>query len=166
MPTSVKIGEVTFDGFVQFGAAGSVTFVHRGSFANPFPAVGQTVAVELFGEPDFPTLPFSFDFTPDGRIPQAVGFNTVLDENFLIDGEKIEIIRCFTHGNGHQIRFANNDMAQAFIAADVTVNTGIAGQQTYKSSVMDNVARINAAQYRAFPGRYAANTEYTVTISE
>lgn len=84
---------------------------------------------------------------------------------FTHSGTTYQITHCFTHGNGLQLRFATAAQAQAFIAAGFTVDSGIAGQQTFLSSVMDYDAARAWAQYRAFPGRYVGGTDYTVTIS-
>ena len=114
------------------------------------------------------TLPADIDVVARQLNPAAAGDLSpwTLLARVSTGSRTYNITSIFTHGNGHQIRFASNADAQAFIAADLTVDTGITGQATYKTSVMDNVASIRAAQYRAFPGRYAGGTTYTVTISE
>lgn len=105
----------------------------------------------------------------------AGSINGNLGWQFTHDGRTYNISELFTHGNGVQFRFRNsaasaalsNPFALAFIAADFTVDVGIAGQQPFKSSVMENVpSALAAAQYRAFPGRFQPNTDYTITISE
>lgn len=85
---------------------------------------------------------------------------------FTHSGRTYVITHCFTHGNGIQLRFSRTADAQAFIDAGLTVDSGIAGQSTFKSSVMSYDAARAWAQYAAFPGRYTAGDSYTVTISE
>ena len=95
---------------------------------------------------------------------------------FSIGGRSWIIDSIFTHDNGVQFRFhrrvsdtitvADNAAALAFIAADFTVDVGIAGQNSFDSSVMENVSGISAAQYRAFPGRFVGGTTYTITIDD
>ena len=59
---------------------------------------------------------------------------------------------------------ADNSEARFLIAADLTIDVGIAGQSSFKSSIMENIAGISAAQYRAFPGRFVGS-QYTIKIS-
>ena len=115
-------------------------------------------------EPGFTT---SFTFTPDQTNASVAGFFTNINHSFTHGGRTYTITRCFTHNNGIQIRFDDNADALAFIAGGFTVNSGIAGQQPFASSVMDNInsGGQKAAQYRAFPGRYQGGTSYTVTIT-
>ena len=112
------------------------------------------------------TLPATFDLSAIRLSNVAAGRLGGLIWQFTHNGRLYTATACFTHANGHQFRFYDNATALAFIAADLTVNSGITGQATYKTSVMENVSQIRAAQYRAFPGRYVVGTDYTVTISE
>ena len=116
-------------------------------------------------EPPAPAVVLQFTFTPDQTSATAAGFNTPLNESFTHDGRTFTITRCFTHNNGNQIRFATNGDALQFIAEDFLVDTGIAGQQPYRSSLMRNISAINAAQYDAYAGRFVGGQQYTVTIS-
>lgn len=106
----------------------------------------------------------------------AVGRFENIQEEFTLGGVTWYVSSCFTHNNGLQMRFrqklengnliVNNSRALAFIAADYTIDSGIAGQATFKSSQMENVPTSGAgAQYRAFPGRYTAGQNFTITIS-
>ena len=108
----------------------------------------------------------SITFTADFINAVAAGKFGGLVWQPTIKGQQYLIAFVFTHGNGHQIRPGSPSLAQAFKDANLLVDTGIAGQQPYRSSLMTVVTSIAAVQYVAFPGRYAANTEYTVTISE
>ena len=170
-PTSIKVGDNTYPLRRAGGNAGINTFNTVQQFnASPFPAVGETVAIELAGLPAVFGLPITCRDITEAYNAVANGIGN-FDANgvvlrFAHNGQTYVVRAIFTHANGHQFRFHDNAQALAFIAADFTIDSGIAGQQTYKSSVMDNIPSIVAAQYRAFPGRYAANTEYTVTISE
>ena len=86
--------------------------------------------------------------------------------SFTHNGQQYDISHCFTHGNGLQLRFATNAQAQAFKAADFTIDSGISGQSTFKSSVMDFINAFAGCQYRAFPGRYTGGQDFTFTIKE
>ena len=88
-----------------------------------------------------------------------------ISESFTIGGQAYTVTSLFTHNNGVQFRFLNNAQALAFIAADLLVDVDISGQDAFRTSLMENVAGIFAAQYRAFPGRFAQNTNYTITIT-
>ena len=117
-------------------------------------------------------------FTLDAVVINAVAngrFNG-LDWRFSHDGKDYIIHACFTHGNGIQLRFSrlsgqipvtNNQAALDFIAGDFTVDSGIPGQSPFKSSLMTNIngGGQRAANYSAFPGRYTAGQQFTVTIS-
>ena len=106
----------------------------------------------------------------------AVGRFENITEEFTLGGTTWHVSSCFTHNNGIQMRFrrklengnliVDNARALAFIAADYTIDSGIPGQAKFKSSAMENVPTSGAgAQYRAFPGRYTAGQNYTITIS-
>ena len=99
------------------------------------------------------------------------GFN----EEFTIGGQTYIVTALFTHGNGIQFRFGrrsgntivqDNAIALAFIAADLRVDAGIAGQAPFRTSVMENVSGIWAAQYRTYAGRFTGGETYTISISE
>lgn len=134
-------------------------------------------AAILANQSSGPIQVHQFTFTPEQTNAQVAGFGTVLDERFTYDGKMYIIRSCFTHNNGIQIRFnrlsgqiavGSNQAALDFIAEDFTVDTGIPGQSSFKSSLMDNInsGGQNAAQYRAFPGRFTGGTAYTITISK
>lgn len=129
--------------------------------------LGDQGIVGIYYVPEPSTEIHSFTFTPTGD-QSVAGFSTTLNEQFTHNGQSYTITRCFTHGNGIQFRFSSNAEALAFIAADFTIDSGISGQQPFKSGIMDNVnpGGQQAAQYRAFPGRFAPNQPVTVTISE
>lgn len=96
----------------------------------------------------------------------AAGRFSGLTWNFTHEGQTYRITSCFTHGNGIQMRFQTNAEALAFIAADFTIDPGISGQQPFKSSQMSNDSTRMWAQYAAYPGRFIANTDYTISIKE
>lgn len=126
-----------------------------------------TVVITSIPNPPPQTLPANFDMPAAFINAAAAGRFGSLEWQFSHAGQDYLITHCFTHANGWQLRFATAAQAQAFIAAGFTVSTGIPGQQTFKSSVMDNIfSPAIGAQYRAFPGRYMPFTDYTVTISE
>lgn len=110
-------------------------------------------------------LVHEFTITAEQINQAAVGRFGGLTETFYYDGQNYEITHCFTHANGFQLRFDDNAQALAFIAADFSVDSDIAGQNPFLSSIMENVIRITAAQYRTFTGRFTANIEYTIQIT-
>ena len=98
----------------------------------------------------------------------AMGRFGGLTETFTLGGATYTITSCFTHNNGIQFRFQTNAQALAFIAAGFTVDSGITGQSSFSTSLMENINGGNqqAAQYRSFPGRFTGGQDYTITISE
>ena len=137
--------------------------------------VGVAVAPEPEPEPE-PGESITFTLNAATINAVAAGVFSGLRQRFTLGGREYIISGLFTHGNGVQFRFerqinvgifiADNASAQAFIAADFKVDVGIAGQQPFQTSVMDNISGISAAQYRAFPGRFVGGTSYTITITE
>lgn len=113
----------------------------------------------------------TFDMTAVTLSAVAAGVIGGLGESFTIGGRTYNLDGCFTHGNGLQMRFQSLAQALAFIAAGLTIDSGIGGQSTFSSSLMQNNETLNArgiyvAEYRAFPGRYTGGVTYTVTITE
>lgn len=132
------------------------------------------VAGDEFHEPATESASFSIAALRINAV--AMGRFENIQEEFTLGGVTWYVSSCFTHANGLQMRFrrklengnliVDNSRALAFIAADYTIDSGIAGQSTFKSSQMENVPSSAAgAQYRAFPGRYTAGENFTITIS-
>lgn len=125
--------------------------------------------------PPPPTESHTFTLNAQTINAAAAGVFTNLNEEFTLGGTAYIITGLFTHDNGVQFRMgrrlantniiADNSVAQAFIAANLLVDVDIAPQPAFRSSVMENVSGISAAQYRAFPGRFQGGTSYTITIS-
>ena len=112
-----------------------------------------------------PTESISFSFRAGNINAAAKGHFGTLSETFTLGGRTYTVTHCFTHNNGFQMRFSLTADADAFVKAGFTVDTGISGQPTFLSSVMDYDAARAWAQYRAYAGRYVAETDYTVTIT-
>ena len=115
--------------------------------------------------PPVPSL-FSFQLAAATINAQAAGRFGGLTESFTHDGQSYTITYLFTHPNGVQFRFADNAQALAFIAANFLIDLGIAGQQPFVSSLMENDSARFWAQYRAYAGRFVSGTTYTITIRE
>ena len=98
---------------------------------------------------------------------QAAGRFGGLSETFTIGGQSYTITHLFTHANGVQFRFSTNAQALAFIAAALTVDVGISGQDPFTTDLMDHrPAPFNWAQYQAYAGRFVGGTTYTISISD
>ena len=108
-----------------------------------------------------------FQHTPAGSNGMGFGTPVTSAARFTYGGTTYVFTMIFTHGNGVQMRFQTNQQAIAFIAADFLVDLGISGQEAFRSSLMDNInpGGQQAAQYRAYPGRFVTGTTYTITIS-
>lgn len=84
---------------------------------------------------------------------------------FVHSGRTYTINGWFTDQNGLHIRFASQADALAFIAANLAVDSGIAGAPALRSGTWVNLPAIDARTGPSFAQRYADATEYTVTIS-
>ena len=90
--------------------------------------------------------------------------------SFTHAGQRYDVGAIFTDdNNGFHIRFGSEAQIRAFLAGGFTVDSGITGQSAFKVSSLERYPppdqAITGALYPTFPGRYAANTRYTVTIS-
>ena len=57
-------------------------------------------------------------------------------------------------------------MGRAFRRANLLIDTGIPGAPTFRSGTLQLNTGAGFVQWRQFPGRYLANQEYTITISD
>ena len=95
---------------------------------------------------------------------RAWGVFSNLNWTFSHGGTDYVINGWFTDQNGVHIRFANQTQALAFIAAGLTVDSGIDGAPIIDSSEMVNAPAIDARTGPSFTQRYAV-AEYIVRIS-
>lgn len=127
-------------------------------------------ATVTFSVPAPPEESATFDVAAVTLSATAAGVISGLGAQFTLGGKTYNVTGCFTHSNGLQMRFATLAEALAFIAAGFEVDSGISGQATFSSSVMQNNSVLNdrgvyVAEYRAFPGRFVNGTTYTVTVT-
>lgn len=104
----------------------------------------------------------SVTISPD----RAWGVFSGLNWTFSHGGTDYTITAWFTDQNGLHIRFQNQTQALAFIAAGLTVDSGITGAPEIDSSNMVNLPAVDARTGPTFTQRYADATSYNVTISE
>lgn len=169
VPTSIKIGDKTFGPFTQF--SGPTYSTARDITVNPFPnEAGSTVVVELTS-PNVPPPPSTnlLEETLNSvtiAANRAWGVFNTLNWTFSHGGTDYTINGWFTDQNGLHIRFANQTQALAFIAAGLTVKSGITGAPDIDSSEMVNAPAIDARTGPSFTQRYANGVQYTVEITD
>ena len=122
--------------------------------------------VVVWRKPAAPTESVTFALNARQIAAGAAGrFRGEINWTFTLGGREYTITGIFTHNNGWQIGLnAVNDLAP-FVAANFTIDTGITGQPTFRSGIMETNQGAGFLQYRAFAGGYFANGNYTVTIS-